>query len=315
MLTRLFNNISIQAGIITGLSLILLSGVSVYFIEIQDLRLEFLNFNLVFGTSLIKLIFVFTISIVALIFASNVNFLGIFPAAFQQSMLFGFSFLLISQFQVSLNLLLALPLILLAFRKIFKIGMLDDPRHLLFDIGLISGIISLFYIQSVILICFCWTASLIYRSFNIKTIIIPVIGLFAAYTSAFFLSYLWPEFEFLTILKNQYSQLKWGFASHSGEIGVKLLGLLLLGFVAMLNTLKNIGKATVFKRQVLSLCIALPLIGILWAASQESSDQLLVFMIFPIGIILYDFILSLKKWWQQDLIYLILILNLVLVLL
>lgn len=315
MLTRLFSNISVQAGIIALISLLVLNTTSVYFIDFQGLRLHIAGGEFVFGTILIKVLFVLICTSVAIIYATNVNSLGILPGSFQKSILFGMAFLLIVQFQINIKLLIALPLILLSFRKIFKVGILPDPRHLLFDIGVIAGILSLFYVEAIVLIPFCWMASLIFRSFNVKTIIIPAIGLFAAYTLAFFVSFIWPEFQFIQILKNQYSQIAWGFFKFDFQLILNLSGLLLLGLISMLNVLKSIGKATVFKRQVLSLCIGLILLTLIFAFSQKSSENLLVFMIFPLGILLYDFLLSLNKWWQKDLIYMVLMLNLVMVLL
>lgn len=313
MLTRLFSNISVQAGIIALISLLILNATSIYFIDFQGLSLKIGQNTIVFGTNLIKVLFVLISSVVAIIYSTNVNSLGILPAAFQKSVLFGFSFLLVVQFQLTLEILFALPLIMLAFRKIFKVGMLPDPRHLLFDVGVIAGILSLFYVEAIVLISFCWMASLIFRSFNVKTIIIPVIGLFAAYTIAFFLSFVWSEFDFFEIIKNQYIQIQWDFTEFDFQLILNLSGLLLLGLISLVNVLKSIVKATVFKRQVMSLCLGLILLTLVFTLSQKSAGHLLVFMIFPLGIVLYDLLLSLKKWWQKDLIYLILILNLVLV--
>ena len=314
MLTRLFNNISVQAGIIAFISLIVLNTAGIYLIDIQDVTLSFGEHKIVFGTSIIRLFYVLISSFVPIIYATNVNSLGVFPGSFQKSILFGISFLLLIELQFSIELILALPFILLAFQKLFKIGNLADPRPLLFDIGVIAGFVSLFFVEAIVLIAFCWLAILVFRTFNVKTILIPVVGLFAAYTLAFFVSFIWDGFEFLNILKHQYQKIEWGFIDYDFGVLLNLLGLLFLGLVSMINVLKSIVKATVFKRQVITLCIGLILLSILLASSQKSSVNLLAFMIFPLSILLYDFLLSLKKWWQKDLIYLVLIFNLVLVL-
>lgn len=311
MLTRLFSNISVQAGIIAVLCLLILNTAGVYFLDFQGFNFQISGNSFVFGTSLIKVLFVFISTIVAIVFASNVNSLGIFPASFQKSIFFGISFLLIIPFPFQWELILALPLILLSFRKIFKIGMLDDPRHLLFDIGVIAGLISLFYVEAIIMVSFCWMASLIFRSFNIKTIIIPIIGVFAAYTLAFFLSFIWPDFKLTEILRAQFVQIEWSFVDFDFKKIIKLSGLLLIGLLAIFNVFMSIVKATVFKRQVLTLCIGLILVCLALAISQRSLENLLVFIIFPLAIILNDFLLSLKKWWQQDLVYLLLLANLI----
>lgn len=314
MLTRLFNNISVQAGIIAFISLVVLNIVGVYLLDIQDVTFGFGENKIVFGTSIIRVLFVLISTFVAIIYGTNVNSLGVFPSTFQNSILFGISFLLLIELQFSLELIFALPIIMLAFQKLFKVGTVADPRPLLFDIGVIAGFSSLFFVEAIVLLAFCWLAVLVFRTFNLKTILIPIVGLFAAYTVCFFVSFIWEAFDFLAIIKNQYQQIEWSFVDYDFGVLLNLSGLLFLGLVSMLSVLKSIVKTTVLKRQVITLCIGLILLSIVLASSQKSAVHLLAFMIFPLTIILCDFLLNLKKWWQQDLIYLVLILNLVLVL-
>lgn len=311
MLTRLFSNISLQSALASVLAIALLAVIGVYIADIQEFNLNFGFFSFLIKPILVQVLYVLIVAFSSIAFASIINSLGIMPGAYQITVLFGIQLLIFTVGTIQMEIILAIPLLVLAFHKLFKIGIVPDPRSELFDIGVITGIISLFLIEGLALIFICWAACLVFRALNVKTLLVPIIGVFALYSILFVVGFFFTEENFSEFMVGRYKEISLNVIQYDLRVLLSLLGVILVSLAGIAEVIRNLGKAVVFKRQIMSVSIGVLIIIIGLSLIQTQAENILFMAVFPISILQYNLLLNLNKWWQKDLVYLVLLANLI----
>lgn len=314
MLTRLFSNISLQAGISSVLVMVCATIAVVYVVEIPEYHYQLEGFSLVLSPFWIKTGLLFIVPLSSLFFANTINSLGILPGAFHITILFGLQLLLFSIEFLHIEMLFSLPFFVFAFKKLFKIGLVVDARTALFDLGLLAGFISFFFVEGVIIVPFCWAACVIFRCISIKTVLVPVLGVLALYSILFTISFFFTDFDFVSHIIGQWQSISLNVMQYDYLVLLQLSPIIVLSLIAIVDVVRKIVKATVFKRQVISLTIVLLVVIVLLSLIQNKSVSIYFLAAFPISIVQYQLIISCPRWWQKDLIYLVVLASFALIL-
>lgn len=314
MLTRLFSNLSLQSAISAFVALFILTLLACYLLDFQVLLPFYPATELDFADTIFKISLLIILPIVSLVFNGVTQSLGILKGSYHVAVICGLQLLAFFTLSLPFESLMAIPFAVLAFYKVFRLNDQVDPRRDIFDIGVISGFMTLFLPEGILFLVMAWSALFIYSLPNIKNLIIPIMGFFSVYTLTFPFFFL-SDTSFVDFMLNQYQSVEFGIRTINLELLLKLIPILLTLVWGVYELLKNIGKATVKKRQVLTLNLTLLTLIVVAGFVVKEPQKVLVFGVFPASVLQANLVLRLKKKWTQDLIYILIVSSITLLLL
>jgi hypothetical protein len=312
MLTRLFNNLSLQSGIsafITVFGLAVWVGLSS---DLDAASTSLPGLDNLISPSLFKGFVIFSIPVISLIFNRLFNAVGVLKSSYHILVISGIQLLLFFYSSLNLSVLLMLWLVVFLYQKIFNLNNVGDPRPNIFSAGTLIGLSSLVVPESIFMLLLIWTALFVYRMPSIKNFVIPLLGIFSVYFLFFSAFFFLSEFDFVEFLLLHLKSIRFDITTYDLNKPLWLIPFLVSLIWAAYELVLNISKATVFKRQILTLGLSLITILFLIAPTLENSEMLLMLTVFPISILQANLILRTEKWWVQDLIYFLILTGLLL---
>lgn len=307
MLAKLFNNISIPSLARALAFLVTICVVSVIFYTAppSTLHLGFPDIALTpFWFFTLLLIF---IPGLALAFNTGINQLGFLKNDYQVIPIFGLILLPVFLLNGNVALLLSMPFIILLMLRLMWLVKSIDPSYILFDAGVLIGLSALLVPELLFFMLIAWLATINFGHFNIRTFLMPIIGLSAIYFFLFTLLYWIFDINGLEYLLKSIGNIVPGF--HFSDIRKVwvYIPLAISALPALLETTQVYGKANVQKRQIftfLSLSFLLLLLGGVFI---EISSTLWIWTALPISAFVVNLIHYRRKAWQRDIYYLLLL--------
>ncbi len=211
--------------------------------------------------------------------------LGFFSNAFFDKNIFGANFIL-----------------LFAFRRIYSLRSVINPKEKIFDSAFWIGVASLFYIWSIVYLGVLFTAIWVFKKRDWKNIFIPIVG-FATPMFLLFTYLLMADDmqKFYTFWNFNYSLNFYKYTSTR-----YLIPILFLGMVALISFFPTIKKSLLSKIDfkstwtILITHILLSLIIVFMSPIKNGAEFL--FLFFPLGILFANYMQIIKKYWVKEVI-------------
>lgn len=192
----------------------------------------------------------------------------------------------------------------LLLRKTYSLRTSNKTIQKLFDAGFWLGILVLFQPNCMFFLLIIYTAVLVYRTVNIQTILVPIIGVFVP--CFLYFSYLFCLDETATFFEN-FSPQKMHF-SLSIENNWFLFFVSILSIIAfLLKTPKTLQISNTFRKSWVLVNINYLLAFILIVISGTFKELSNVFLLFPASIIISNGIEVISKKRIQSIIFIIII--------
>lgn len=313
MLAKLFDNISIPSLARALLFAVLVSVLSILWISPspEDLRIVLFQFDV--SPVLFKVLLVTVIVAVAFGLNSGVNAVGFLKQDYQ--LLPVFVLLTLAMFIAgpgSVELLLALPLgAVLVYRLLMLVGTID-PSYILFDSGVLIGLMTMLVPESAFLFIVIWLATFNFGHAGLRTFIMPVIGLSGVYFMISTLLYWLTDISGPEYLLGRFREVDMGFHFDDTRNVWVYIPLLAAVVPALLETAQVYGKANVKKRQVFTFFMVFSLVMVVAGTFVKQSSNLWIWLSIPLSALVVNLIHYRQKKWQKDVFYVLLIAFLVL---
>lgn len=296
MIANFFNNAKPIKSIILLFVLIVFYVLAHFVIEINFFSLEFWSVKFGGLLLLIALFFVFNF-----IITKNKLSLSNSYSLFFICLSFGLFFPLLSVPKVIISQLL----LALSFRRIYSLRTNTGINAKLFDSSFLIAVSSFIYFENAYFLILVFTALFVFQKTNWRFFIIPLVG----FTLPYFLTYIYAlgfdSFSFF----NKITDVSFSFNRGIIKQPSTFLFLDILFLTGCLAYIIKTYKTTEFSnefRALWSLVLAHFLIAVfLIFTGTIFSLEKAVYIVFPFGIIMANYIQTIKKKWVKELIVLL----------
>lgn len=307
MLARLFDSIRLQALIAALFIIVLICIFWGLFVGHSESQLHLPGLVLQISPLWFKGLFAVVLILMSFWFNAILNSGDAFKTDYHLTILLALQVPAIAFLEAKPELLLALPLIVLSFKRMLDLARSKGSLHILFDIGAISAVASLLYPQALLLIILSWLAAVSFGQIEVKSFLSSLLGLAATYFLIFAGFYFISEIDFISFMLNRLSEILISF-----DIGkLSLLGIYVPIVISLLlgipDFLSAVNKAKVLKRQVLIFFALTFLVTLFIGTIINTKTEIFVLIVFPLVVFQANLLRYLKKWWLQDLYYLLVI--------
>ncbi|HAD97713.1 MAG TPA: hypothetical protein DCG19_09930 [Cryomorphaceae bacterium] len=316
MLARLFNNLTVQSLASALLMSFMVVGVA-SFLHLYTPAELFIG-----GWSVTISPFVFRLSVTLLIPLYSTWFNGLL---IRQGFLKGHHYMipilsivlwLFGCYENYPSVLLILPLLILLIGQVLSlITAGSGVLQIIFNIGFLTGIGSVFFPPILVFLVVCWVSVILFGHFNLRSVIIPVVGLaafyFLMYTGYFFFT----DQSFKEVLWEMLIQYRLSTLDLDIMAIWPYFFLTIAVLMSLLEYIKALNHAKIQKRQFLNFNAALLVLGLALFIPIQSPWAGEIIMAFPVAVFLSNLVQYVNKWWMKDLVYLSLIVTLVFVVL
>lgn len=305
MLTRLFDSIRLQSLIAALFIMVLLSGSIVLVVEHHYTTLYLPGLEVAISPFLFKIFLVLVMPACALWFNALLNRIGAFELDYHPSVLWAAQVPVIAFLSSRPSLLIAMPLIMLAFQRILTLADKKSSLNVLFDIGNIAALASIIYPQAIMLVLFSWLAALVFGQIELRSFIASILGLFAIYFMLFSIFYFLTDVDFIEFMGSRFGELIISFE----KVELLLLGVYVPIVIAVLLAIPDflavLNKAKVLKRQSMLFFAMTLVLSLLIGVAINTKAEIFVLAAPPIIVLEANLLRSLKRWWLKDLFYLL----------
>ena len=308
MLAKLFNNISIPSLARAVIFAVLVSVLSVIWLASTQEELVIGLFDVDVSLAMYKGLLPVIVLAVAFGLNSGINYVGFLKQDYQ--FLPVFVLLTLGMFMAgsgSIELLLSLPLGTLLFYRLLMLVGAVDPSYILFDSGVLLGLMTMLLPESAFFLLIIWIATFNFGHAGLRTFIMPVLGLAAIYFMISTLLFWLSDIDGPGYLMERFSGLEIGFHFRDIRHVWVYIPLVLACIPALLETAQVYGKANVKKRQVFTFFLVVSLLLIAAGTFVEESENLWIWLSIPISALIVNLIHYRQKNWQKDIFYLLLL--------
>ena len=203
--------------------------------------------------------------------------------------------------------LFSVLLYFLFLRKTYSLRTNNKTLQKLFDAGLWLGVLVVFQPISIVLLLLVYTAVLVYRTINIQTVFVPLIGVFIPLFLFFTYCFWFNEtIVFLEIFNINQINFKVDFSFENNWFILFVSTLSIVAF--LLKTPKTLAVSNTFRMSWILININYLLVFILIVIGNSSKELLTVFLLFPSSIIIANGIELVSKKLIQSIIFAVIIL-------
>ncbi|MCF6212937.1 MAG: DUF6427 family protein [Flavobacteriaceae bacterium] len=213
----------------------------------------------------------------------------------------GLFYPVLSQFKT----LISLAILALSFRRIYSLRTNINIKEKLFDSAFWVALASLVYFENLSFLILIYAALIVFQRNNWHYFFIPIVGFFVPYFLIYVYALTFGDYTFFNSLINKHFSLNFGIFN-ALYLLIYIGIIILLGVAAFaLNTIKT-SEFSIEFRALWSLVLVHFILAIFFLFSGETFHlHKSVFLIFPFGIIMANYLQSLSKKWLKDiLIYL-----------
>ncbi len=209
------------------------------------------------------------------------------------------------------NLFLAHFLLLFSFRRIYSVRTFKSVNQKLFDSGFWIGIATFFYCWSTVFMLLVFATALVHKKNSIRTILIPIVGFVTPLFLAF--TYFFVTDDIVTFYQKLTFVYSFDFDIYREMLMlVPLVVLFVLTFMSIgLVSIRSASLSNDLKQSWLLVIVhfSCAVYIILMASSKEGSEM--IFLFFPIAIILTNYLQLLNKnIFREIIVYTLLVLSL-----
>ncbi len=316
MLARLFNNLSVQSLAASLIVSFLLIGVGVFFNDFHYTTMKLPGFTIQVAPVIFQYSSLILIPVFSAWFNSVLISNGHLKGSHYLVPILSVCIYLFAAYSNQPAMLLATPLIIVIFQHFFAmIKATAGVLHILFNISFLAGLLSFYFPPALIFILLCWAAALLFGHFNLRTFLVPVIGLFAFYFLVFSLYFFFTPFSFIEEFWNLLSLYSWRGFDWDWNSLWPFGFLLLVMLMAIAEYAKALNYAKIQKRQFLNFNMVLIVLGCLLAIIWKGPWASMIITAFGVSVFLSNLVQYVSRWWLKDLVYLSLILTFLFVIL
>ncbi len=228
---------------------------------------------------------------------------------YQAIPIFTFLFTPFALVSASLNLVLALPLLVLIF---IKLPCIHDPSRLpfvLFDVGTLIGVSSILIPQTIIFLLISWFAIFSFGTIYFRAFLMPLVGIFAVW----FLTASLLIFSGISVAEfylSIFSKIEFGILFSIAENeSWKWIPLAALSLLSLLFALGGFARTSVLERRTFTYATLSFLILLSIGIFSSGASNVWAWLCLPLTIFLLKSLENLKKHWQRDLVYLFLMIH------
>lgn len=303
MLAKLFGNISL-AALVRALVVALISVVVALFLKptgAGEFHLAAESFTVPAAAYIVA--FILVVVICGLWLNNAFNDLEVLKGNYHVMPLFAW---MVIPFAcgASLDLLMCLPLVLLMLLRLISLAGTTRLDYVLFDTGVLTGIMVLLVPEAIVFILLAWLAILVFRTLFFRALLMPVVGLVAIWFMIFTVMYFISGNSLFVLLNDLLDELQWHFALP--DLSINPWALIPLGLVLLpagLELLQLYAKANVFKKQVFNFLIFFVLLVFVASFFVKNSVYLISWLCLPLSIWVANLVIYTKKGWRKDLVY------------
>ncbi|MEQ9262967.1 MAG: DUF6427 family protein [Owenweeksia sp.] len=313
MLARLFNNLTVQSLTSSLLVSYLLAGIAVFMRTYEPATLVLPGWSFTVSPTVFQWAAMICLPLYSVWFNSILIRFGFLKGHHHLIPIFTILLLLFGCHENQPAALAAIPLLILIIRQTLRmINAGAEVLQLVFNIGFLIGVVSIFFPPGLILTLVCWVAVVFFGHFSVRTIIIPIMGMASFYFLVYSAYFFFTDFPFpaeLWSLLTQFSLNTWNGELHKTW---PYLFLLISVLISLIEYVKALNYAKIQKRQFLNFNAAFLVLGIIAFAAFQSPWAGGVIIALPISVFLSNLVQYVSRWWLRDLIYLSLLLTLLL---
>ncbi len=313
MLAKLFNNISVASLVrAVAFSIFILVGMAL----LSPHETYFFRFS-IYHFSVNPLVFQMVLALIVLLCAwwlnSSINSLGFLKNDYQLLPVFTLLVTSISFISNSLELILILPLGLLLVLRLLSISHTAADSYALFDVGTIIGVMFLLVPETLLFLPVSWIAIWSFGRVYFRALLMPVVGMaaiwFMGYTVVFWLT----SVSAGDLLSGIFSQIEVGFHPDGySKTWWRFIPLVIVTAAAIVEMFQVYGKASVYKRQCFTFLLYFFLLFLIIGAFIPFHSRIWIWLSIPLAVLIVNLIHYLRKQWMKDIIYVLLIINLLL---
>lgn len=315
MLARLFSNISVQSLIRAILFSLILAALSALHWSAFNTTWQLPHLLWTFHPALLYTILLIGLPLSAWFFNAATNALGFLKNDYQFIAIFSLLWLSFFLLAPSFRQIILMPLGIWLIIRLLSLVQKVDPSQVLFDTGVICGIMTLIAPSSLFFLLVIWIATLNYGHMRFRTFLMPVVGMLALWFMIFSVLYFFSSTSFTEIIKLRFDEL----INEMGIIHFTQWHVLLPASVsvifALFETTQVYGKASVLKRQTYTFLTLFLILSILLAIITRTGYLILSWTAIPLGCFLVNLVHYSRKRWQKEMVYVLLLASFLLVLL
>ncbi len=197
------------------------------------------------------------------------------------------------------KLILSNLFVILAIRRIISIRSLIDVKQKLFDGSFWIVIASLFYFWSILFILLVFIAILLYVSDDYRNWIVPVVTVFITAFLIFTVLFLTDNLALVDIFIS--NKKNFDFVPYLQNKSLTIaISLLLLIFFTSLIFMQQKTKTYQIQNSIFLILVSLTIAIMIVVVAPNKNGSELVFCVFPLSIIVANYIENLKKTWLKE---------------
>ncbi len=312
MLANLFKDISIASlGRAVGFTILSLL-VAIFFLRPLSPTMSFLQLQWQVAPALYFSLMVLVVVGSGWWLNQSINAISFLKNDFQLLPIFGLVFTAVVTQDPRVEYLLLLPVGVFLLLRLLSLTRGAPHTYVLFDAGVITGLMALFVPESLVFVVIAWLAILNFGAVYFRAFLMPVMGVCAVWFMLFSYFYLAHGYGLAYQWEVVFGELEMQLDLNEwGEQSWRYLPLLALMLPAFYQTLQVYSKANVLKKQAFSFMLLMLLILFAAGLLIEDNLRLYLWLTIPVSVLLSNLIHYSRKWWQKDLVYLGLILFLI----
>ncbi len=208
---------------------------------------------------------------------------------------------------INSKILAALVLLALAFRRIYSLNIHNNLKNKLFDSGFLIALASLLFQENALFIILVYFAILVFRHLKWNYFFIPVIGFITPYFLIYIYSLSFNNWVFYNRIIKPNISFNLNILNNNLILTYSLIIVLLSLFGYFLFTVKAKVFSNKFKALWILIFEHLILSFFILFISKKGNLYNGVFLIFPAGIILANYIQVISKNWVKEVFILLLV--------
>lgn len=201
--------------------------------------------------------------------------------------------------------LLANTFLMLMLLRLFYLYESQQPIYLVFDAGMLLGIALLFHIEMIVLLPFILISVIIFTSFNLRYIIIALLGILmpAYFIGTYF--YVTDRLDmFQSLFVEAVQELDIQITINNYYAFVPLAILLIPVFLGYVGLSQNYFQNKVKTRRVHQSILLLTLFGVLLLFAENTEyTQALYFLNIPVAVAAGYYFLGTKRFWFKEVLF------------